>query len=114
MKDGGGVLLDGVVHAVDFAGDAEVGRGLLMGGGVEDFVDVGSAAQAGDCGFGDVLRSRQHRVVLVEVRATLTSTLKYECSSIWNSNGSLPLFCTFSIVCRPSLDSVTEYTRANS
>lgn len=36
------------------------------------------------------------------------------CSSIWNSKLSLPLFCTFSIVCRPSLPSVTLYTRPKS
>lgn len=43
----------------------------------------------------------------------LTATLKYECNSIWKSKASLPSFRTCSIVCNPSLPSVTEYTRLN-
>lgn len=42
-----------------------------------------------------------------------TSILKYECSNVWNSKLSSPSFRTFSIVCRPSLPSVTLYTRLN-
>jgi len=42
--DGSRVLLNGLVNAVDFAGDGEGGGGLRVLGGVEDFVDVGCAA----------------------------------------------------------------------
>lgn len=57
-EDGGGVLLDGLVHAVDFAGDGDGGVRLSLFGRVEDFVDIGRAAEAGDGGFGDILQSK--------------------------------------------------------
>ena len=43
LDDGGGVLLDGGVDAVDFAGDREVWGALLGLLGVEEFVDVRGA-----------------------------------------------------------------------
>ena len=52
---GGGVLGDFVVDAVCFGGDAEGGRGLGGGAGVEDFVGVGRAKQASDGDLGYVL-----------------------------------------------------------
>lgn len=58
VQDRGRVLLNRLVDAVDFAGDAEVGGRLLVFGCVEDFVDVGGAAEARDGGAGDVLGLR--------------------------------------------------------
>lgn len=55
--DGGGGLFDGFVDTIDFSRDGEIGRGLLVFGGVEDFVDVGDAAEAGDLSFGNVLEN---------------------------------------------------------
>lgn len=50
-------MFDGFVDAIDFSRDGEIGRGLLVFGGVEDFVNVGDAAEAGDLGFGNVLEN---------------------------------------------------------
>ena len=48
-------LLNGLVDAVGLAGDCERGIRLLVLAGVEDFVDVGGAAEAVDGDFVDVL-----------------------------------------------------------
>jgi hypothetical protein len=48
-------LLDALVDAIDFAGDGEVGCGLLMLGGVQHLVNVGHASKTGDLRAGDVL-----------------------------------------------------------
>ena len=47
-----------MVDPVRFGGEAEGGGSLDSGAGVEDFVGVGGAEEAGDCGLGDVLPDR--------------------------------------------------------
>lgn len=47
FRDGGGVLSDLLVDAVDFGGYGEGGGGFGRGFGVEDAVDVGGAQEAG-------------------------------------------------------------------
>jgi hypothetical protein len=55
LQHGGGVLLDGLVDAVGFAGDGNGGIGLGVLGGIEDLVSVGGGAKAVDLELGDVL-----------------------------------------------------------
>jgi len=55
LKHRGGVLLDGLVHAIGLAGDLEGRVGLRVFGSIEDLVGVGRGAQAVDLNLGDVL-----------------------------------------------------------
>lgn len=55
LGDGRGILLDRLVDAIDFASDGHRWVCLLVFRGVEDFVDVGGAAEAVDCYFRDIL-----------------------------------------------------------
>lgn len=57
LHDRGGILLNGLVHTVRLASDADAGVVLLMLGCIKDFVDVGRSCQAIDGDLGDVLRS---------------------------------------------------------
>jgi hypothetical protein len=55
LEDGGCVLWDSLVDAVDLAGELDGVVLLLVGSRVEDLVDVLGARQAGDADLGDVL-----------------------------------------------------------
>lgn len=56
LDNGRGVDFDRFVHTVHFAGDAHVGVGLLVLGGVEDLVDVRDASEAAGFRARDVLQ----------------------------------------------------------
>jgi hypothetical protein len=61
LEDGGRVLWDRLVDAVDFACELEGVVLLLVCACVEDLVDVLGARQAGDADLGDVLNSTSAR-----------------------------------------------------
>jgi hypothetical protein len=67
-EDGGCVLREGLVDAVDGAFDAEVVALGVVLGGVEDFVCVSDAGEAGDLDFGDVLKNHVSVVLMREGR----------------------------------------------
>jgi hypothetical protein len=67
-EDGGRVLSEGLVDAVDGAFDAEVVALGVVFGGVEDLVDVSDARQASDLDLGDVLSKHVSDVYEIEGR----------------------------------------------
>jgi hypothetical protein len=67
-EDGGCVLGEGLVDAVDGAFDAEVVAFGVVLGGVEDLVGVSDAGEAGDLDFGDVLDKRVSIILVKEGR----------------------------------------------
>jgi hypothetical protein len=63
LKHGGGILLDGLVDAIGFAGDGDGGVVLGVLGGIEDLVGVRCGAETVDLELGDVLKMSISKVI---------------------------------------------------